>query len=102
MTCVTADSAYRSPQQNTYSPLPTTTLGTTGDRSREGRERKEVVRLGRCGANEHAYGGENEWHHRDRAVGFVDSAGDATSRSEADGLAQEGAKARAGRASGKR
>ena len=34
--------------------------------------------------------------HRDRAVGFVDTAGEATSRSEADGLAQEGAKARAG------
>ena len=29
-------------------------------------------------------------------VGFVDSTGEATSRSEADGLAQEAAKARAG------
>ena len=36
-------------------------------------------------------------HEGHRAVGFVDSAGEATSRSEADGLAQEGGKARAGR-----
>ena len=41
------------------------------DRSREGRERKEV-RLDRCGAND-AYGGDKEWRHRDRAVGFVGS-----------------------------
>ena len=41
------------------------------------------------------YGGDKEWRHRDRAVGFVDSTGEATSCSEADGLAQEGAKARA-------
>ena len=55
------------------------------DRSREGRELKEV-RLGRCGAYD-AYGGDKEWRHRDRAVGFVNSTGEAASRSEADGLA---------------
>jgi len=36
--------------------------------------------LGRCGAND-AYGGDKEWRHRDRAVGFVNSMGEATSRS---------------------
>ena len=55
--------------------------GRPGNRSREGRERKEV-RLGRCGAND-AYGdgGDKEWRHREEpAVGFVDSAGEATGR----------------------
>ena len=89
---VTADCAYRAPQHS----HTTLRYHSRHDRSREGRER-EKVRLGRCacGAND-TYGGDKEWRHRDRAVGFVDSAGEATSRSEADGLAQEGAKARAG------
>ena len=46
---------------------PTLFYHSRHDRSREGRERKEV-RLGRCGAND-AYGGDKEWRHRDRAVG---------------------------------
>jgi hypothetical protein len=43
---VTADCAYRSPQHR----HPTLLYHSRHDRSREGRERKEV-RLGRCGAN---------------------------------------------------
>ena len=69
---VTADCAYRSPPHAHLTPL----YHSRHDRSREGRKRKEV-RLGRCGAND-AYGGDKEWRHRDRAVGFVDSTGEAS------------------------
>ena len=34
-----------------------------------------------------AHGGDQEWRQGNRVVGFVDSAGEATSHSEADGLA---------------
>ena len=73
-----------------HTQLSSTTHGTT-DRSREGRERKEVhgkSRLGRCaGPTRRVRRGQGVAPHRDRAVGFVDSVGEATSRSQADGLA---------------
>ena len=74
---------------NLHTQLSSTTHGTTGDRSREGRERKEV-RLGHCGADGTHGRGDKEGLHRDHAVGFVDGAGEATSCSEANGLSQKG------------
>ena len=78
-----------------------------GGRSRVCRECKELYAWAAAGpcerhAPRHARRGDKEWRHWDRAVGFVDSAGEAASRSEANGLSQEGAKARAQLAASRR